>query len=248
MVLVTGPTGSGKTTTLYSALSKINTNEVNIMTAEDPVEYNLHGINQVQVRTDIGMTFAAALRAFLRQDPNIIMVGEIRDLETGSIAIKAALTGHLVLSTLHTNDAPSTITRMVDMGIEPFNVASAVNLITAQRLVRRICSNCKEPAQYPDEYLHAGGISDEDIRSTTFYRGKGCDQCGGSGYKGRQGLYEVMAMSPTLRRMILQNASAVELQAQAVSEGMLTLRMDGMLKVRKGITTLEEVIKETAAG
>jgi type IV pilus assembly protein PilB len=248
MVLVTGPTGSGKTTTLYSALSKINTHEVNIMTAEDPVEYNLHGINQVQVRTDIGMTFAAALKAFLRQDPNIIMVGEVRDLETGSIAIKAALTGHLVLSTLHTNDAPSTITRMVDMGIEPFNVASAVNLITAQRLVRRICNNCKEPAQYPDEYLRAGGIDDEDIRSTTFYRGKGCDQCGGSGYRGRQGLYEVMAMSPTLRRMILQNASTAELQQQAVSEGMLTLRMDGMLKVRKGITTLEEVIKETAAG
>jgi len=248
MVLVTGPTGSGKTTTLYSALSKINTHEVNIMTAEDPVEYNLHGINQVQVRTDIGMSFAAALRAFLRQDPNIIMVGEIRDLETGSIAIKAALTGHLVLSTLHTNDAPSTITRMVDMGIEPFNVASAVNLITAQRLVRRICSNCKEPAHYPDEYLRAGGIGDEDMRSTTFYRGRGCDNCGGSGYRGRQGLYEVMAMSPTLRRMILQGASTAELQAQAVSEGMLTLRMDGMVKVRKGITTLEEVIKETAAG
>jgi len=248
MVLVTGPTGSGKTTTLYSALSKINTHEVNIMTAEDPVEYNLHGINQVQVRTDIGMTFAAALKAFLRQDPNIIMVGEIRDLETGSIAIKAALTGHLVLSTLHTNDAPSTITRMVDMGIEPFNVASAVNLITAQRLVRRICSSCKEPAVYPEEYLRAGGISDDDMRNTTFYRGKGCDQCGGSGYKGRQGLYEVMAMSPTLRRMILQNASTAELQAQAVAEGMLTLRMDGMVKVRNGITTLEEVIKETAAG
>ncbi|HSU13496.1 type IV-A pilus assembly ATPase PilB [Longimicrobium sp.] len=248
MVLVTGPTGSGKTTTLYSALSKINTNEVNIMTAEDPVEYNLHGINQVQVRTDIGMTFAAALKAFLRQDPNIIMVGEVRDLETGSIAIKAALTGHLVLSTLHTNDAPSTITRMVDMGIEPFNVASAVNLITAQRLVRRICSNCKEPATYPEEYLRAGGISDDDMQNTTFYRGKGCDNCGGSGYRGRQGLYEVMAMSPTLRRMILQNASTAELQAQAVAEGMLTLRMDGMLKVRKGITTLEEVIKETAAG
>jgi len=248
MVLVTGPTGSGKTTTLYSALSKINTHEVNIMTAEDPVEYNLHGINQVQVRTEIGMSFAAALRAFLRQDPNIIMVGEIRDLETGSIAIKAALTGHLVLSTLHTNDAPSTITRMVDMGIEPFNVASAVNLITAQRLVRRICSSCKEPAVYPEEYLRAGGISDDDMRNTTFYRGKGCDQCGGSGYKGRQGLYEVMDMSPTLRRMILQNASTAELQAQAVAEGMLTLRMDGMVKVRNGITTLEEVIKETAAG
>ena len=247
MVLVTGPTGSGKTTTLYSALSRINTHEVNIMTAEDPVEYNLHGINQVQVRTDVGMTFAAALRAFLRQDPNIIMVGEIRDLETGSIGIKAALTGHLVLSTLHTNDAPSTITRMVDMGIEPFNVASAVNLITAQRLVRRICGNCKEEAKYPTEYLQVGGIADDDILNTTFYRGRGCDQCGGSGYRGRQGLYEVMSMSPTLRRMILQGASTAELQAQAISEGMLTLRMDGMLKVRKGITTLEEVIKETAA-
>jgi type IV pilus assembly protein PilB len=248
MVLVTGPTGSGKTTTLYSALSKINTTETNILTAEDPVEYNLHGINQTQVRTDVGMTFAAALKAFLRQDPNIIMVGEIRDLETGSIAIKAALTGHLVLSTLHTNDAPSTITRMVDMGIEPFNVASAVNLITAQRLVRRICSTCKEEATYPEEYLKVGGISEDDIRNTTFYRGKGCDQCGGSGYRGRQGLYEVMSMSPTLRRMILQSASTAELQAQAVSEGMLTLRMDGMLKARKGVTTLEEVIKETAAG
>jgi type IV pilus assembly protein PilB len=246
MVLVTGPTGSGKTTTLYSALSKINTPEVNIMTAEDPVEYNLHGINQVLVRTEIGMTFAAALKAFLRQDPNIIMVGEIRDLETGSIAIKAALTGHLVLSTLHTNDAPSTITRMVDMGIEAFNVASAVNLITAQRLVRRICSNCKEVVTYPQEYLDAAGLTDEDIEGITFYRGAGCETCNGSGYKGRQGLYEVMAMSPTLRRMVLQGASAAELQAQAISEGMLTLRMDGFVKLRKGITTLEEVIKETA--
>jgi type IV pilus assembly protein PilB len=247
MVLVTGPTGSGKTTTLYSALQRINTHEVNIMTAEDPVEYNLHGINQVQVRTEIGMTFAAALRAFLRQDPNIIMVGEIRDLETGSIAIKAALTGHLVLSTLHTNDAPSTITRMVDMGIEAFNVASAVNLITAQRLVRRICSNCSEPTTYPDEYIQAAALTDADLDGITFFKGAGCDQCGGSGYKGRQGLYEVMAMSPTLRRMVLQAASAVELQTQAVAEGMLTLRMDGMLKVRRGITTLEEVIKETSA-
>jgi type IV pilus assembly protein PilB len=246
MVLVTGPTGSGKTTTLYSALSKINTPEVNIMTAEDPVEYNLHGINQVLVRTEIGMTFAAALKAFLRQDPNIIMVGEIRDLETGSIAIKAALTGHLVLSTLHTNDAPSTITRMVDMGIEAFNVASAVNLITAQRLVRRVCGGCKEPVTYPAEYLEAAGLSHADVDGITFYRGSGCDACGGSGYKGRQGLYEVMAMSPTLRRMVLQGASTAELQKQAVDEGMLTLRMDGMLKVRRGITTLEEVIKETA--
>ncbi|MBA4157182.1 MAG: type IV-A pilus assembly ATPase PilB [Gemmatimonadetes bacterium] len=246
MVLVTGPTGSGKTTTLYSALSRVNSTDTNIMTAEDPVEYNLHGINQVQVRTEIGMTFAAALKAFLRQDPNIIMVGEIRDIETGSIAIKAALTGHLVLSTLHTNDAPSTITRMVDMGIEPFNVASAVNLITAQRLVRRICKRCKEPAIYPEEYLAAAGIPPEDREVMIFYRGKGCDDCNGSGYRGRQGLYEVMAMSPTLRRMILQSASTAELTAQAVSEGMLTLRMDGMLKVKAGITTLEEVIKETA--
>ena len=246
MVLVTGPTGSGKTTTLYSALSKINTHEVNIMTAEDPVEYNLHGINQTQVRTDIGMTFSAALKAFLRQDPNIIMVGEIRDIDTGSIAIKAALTGHLVLSTLHTNDAPSTITRMVDMGIEPFNVASAVNLITAQRLVRRICTECKEPVTYPAEYLRAAHISAEQAEQATFYRGRGCESCNGSGYRGRQGLYEVMAMSPTLRRMILQSASSAELRDQAVSEGMLTLRMDGMLKVERGVTTLEEVIKETA--
>jgi type IV pilus assembly protein PilB len=246
MVLVTGPTGSGKTTTLYSALSKINTPEVNIMTAEDPVEYNLHGINQVLVRTDIGMTFAAALKAFLRQDPNIIMVGEIRDLETGSIAIKAALTGHLVLSTLHTNDAPSTVTRMIDMGIEPFNVASAVNLITAQRLVRRICSNCREKATYEPPVLTAAGLTEQE-RGLTFYRGAGCDKCGGSGYKGRQGLYEVMAMSPALRRMVLQGASTADLQTQAISEGMLTLRMDGMQKVAEGITTLDEVIKETAA-
>jgi type IV pilus assembly protein PilB len=247
MVLVTGPTGSGKTTTLYSALSKINTTEVNIMTAEDPVEYNLHGINQVQVRTDIGMTFAASLKAFLRQDPNIIMVGEIRDIETGGIAIKAALTGHLVLSTLHTNDAPSTITRMVDMGIEPFNVASAVNLITAQRLVRRICKKCKAPADYTEEWLAAAGITPQEAHGEVFYKGKGCDECGGTGYRGRQGLYEVMAMSPQLRRMILQGASTADLRDQAVAEGMLTLRMDGLLKVKRGITTLDEVIKETAA-
>ncbi|HEY0037244.1 MAG TPA: type IV-A pilus assembly ATPase PilB [Longimicrobium sp.] len=247
MVLVTGPTGSGKTTTLYSALSKINSPEVNIMTAEDPVEYNLHGINQVQVRTDIGMTFAAALKAFLRQDPNIIMVGEIRDLETGSIAIKAALTGHLVLSTLHTNDAPSTITRMIDMGIEPFNVASAVNLITAQRLLRRICGNCKESTTYPEEFLRGAGLTDQEIDEASFFKGAGCDTCGGTGYKGRAGLYEVMAMSPALRRMVLQGASTADLQKQAISEGMLTLRMDGLLKMRKGVTTLEEVIKETAA-
>jgi type IV pilus assembly protein PilB len=246
MVLVTGPTGSGKTTTLYSALSRINTPEVNIMTAEDPVEYNLHGINQVQVRPDIGMTFAAGLRAFLRQDPNIIMVGEIRDLETGGIAIKAALTGHLVLSTLHTNDAASTVTRMIDMGIEPFNVASAVNLIVAQRLVRRICWDCKEEHQYSEDELAALALDPEEARGITFYRGAGCDACGGTGYKGRQGLYEVMPLSPELRRMILRGVSAPDMMQQAMEEGMLTLRMDGIMKIKKGVTTLEEVVKETA--
>ncbi|UCG75085.1 MAG: type IV-A pilus assembly ATPase PilB [Gemmatimonadota bacterium] len=246
MVLVTGPTGSGKTTTLYSALTRINTDEVNIMTAEDPVEYNLSGINQVQVRPEIGLTFAAALRAFLRQDPNIIMVGEIRDLETGGIAVKAALTGHLVLSTLHTNDAASTITRMVDMGIEPFNVAAAVNLITAQRLVRKICTNCKTETAYPPEVLAAACIPEELLREITFFKGEGCDACGGSGYGGRQGLYEVMRMSRTLRRMVLQGASADELKTEAIGDGMLTLRDDGLLKVKRGVTTLDEVLKETA--
>ncbi|HYS50969.1 MAG TPA: type IV-A pilus assembly ATPase PilB, partial [Burkholderiales bacterium] len=245
MVLVTGPTGSGKTTTLYSALSRINQIDVNIMTAEDPVEYNLLGINQVLVRNEVGMTFAAALKAFLRQDPNIIMVGEIRDLETGSIAIKAALTGHLVLSTLHTNDAPSTITRMVDMGIEPFNVASAVNLIVAQRLVRRVCKECKTQHEYTPEEMHAFAI---DKKEGPFFKGAGCDSCAGTGYRGRQGLYEVMALTSPLRREILKGASTEELRDLAVKEGMLTLRMDGMLKVKKGVTTLEEVVKETAAG
>lgn len=244
MVLVTGPTGSGKTTTLYSALSKINTIEVNIMTAEDPVEYNLMGINQVLVRNEVGMTFAAALKAFLRQDPNIIMVGEIRDLETGSIAIKAALTGHLVLSTLHTNDAPSTVTRMIDMGIEPFNVASAVNLIVAQRLVRRVCVDCKQEWEYSDEEMHAFAI---DRSEGPFFKGSGCDTCNGTGYKGRQGLYEVMLMTSPLRRAVLKGASTEELRETAVAEGMLTLRMDGLVKVKRGVTTLEEVVKETAA-
>jgi len=246
MVLVTGPTGSGKTTTLYSALSRVNTMEVNIMTAEDPVEYNLMGINQVLVRNEIGMTFAAALKAFLRQDPNIIMVGEIRDIETGGIAIKAALTGHLVLSTLHTNDAPSTITRMIDMGIEPFNVSSAVNLIVAQRLVRRICKDCKGEVTYSPEELKALGTTPKDWEGITFSKGKGCATCADSGYKGRAGLYEVMALSPELRRMILKGASTAEIQEQAVADGMLTLRMDGIVKIRKGVTTLEEVVKETA--
>jgi type IV pilus assembly protein PilB len=245
MVLVTGPTGSGKTTTLYSALSRVNTIETNIMTAEDPVEYNLMGINQVLVRTEIGLTFAAALRAFLRQDPNIIMIGEIRDLETGGIAIKAALTGHLVLSTLHTNDAPSTITRMIDMGIEAFNVASAVNLVVAQRLVRRICAYCKAPHTYTDEEL--SGLGDvQQLKQIQFYKGTGCDSCSGTGYKGRAGLYEVMALTPELRRLILRGGSVAEMRDQAVVDGMLTLRMDGIKKIERGVTTMEEVIKETA--
>lgn len=246
MVLVTGPTGSGKTTTLYSALSRINTDSVNIMTAEDPVEYNLHGINQVLVRNEIGMTFAAALKAFLRQDPNIIMVGEIRDIETGGTAIKAALTGHLVLSTLHTNDCPSTITRLIDMGLEPFNVASALNLLTAQRLVRRICSNCKVETTYEEEFLRAAKVPLDWVGETTFHKGEGCDQCDGSGYKGRQGLYEVMDMSPALRKAVMEERGTDDLRDIALSEGMLTLRMDGLKKVERGITTLEEVIKETS--
>jgi type IV pilus assembly protein PilB len=246
MVLVTGPTGSGKTTTLYSALSRVNTVETNIMTAEDPVEYNLMGINQVLVRNEIGLTFAAALKAFLRQDPNIIMIGEIRDLETGGIAIKAALTGHLVLSTLHTNDAPSTITRMIDMGIEAFNVASAVNLVVAQRLVRRICKDCKAPHAYTDEEIKVLGDNVEELKQMTFMRGTGCETCSGTGYKGRAGLYEVMAMTPELRRLILRGGSVAEIRDQAVVDGMLTLRMDGIKKISRGVTTMEEVIKETA--
>ncbi|HJW05325.1 MAG TPA: ATPase, T2SS/T4P/T4SS family, partial [Rhodanobacter sp.] len=209
--------------------------------------YNLMGINQVLVRNEIGLTFAAALKAFLRQDPNIIMIGEIRDLETGGIAIKAALTGHLVLSTLHTNDAPSTITRMIDMGIEAFNVASAVNLVVAQRLVRRICKECKGPHQYTDVELSALGDKVDEYRHITFMKGTGCDLCNGTGYKGRAGLYEVMALSPELRRLILRGGSVAEIRDQAVADGMLTLRMDGMKKVERGVTTLEEVIKETAA-
>jgi type IV pilus assembly protein PilB len=242
MVLVTGPTGSGKTTTLYSCLSKLNNSERNIMTAEDPVEYNIDGINQVQVREDVGLTFASALKAFLRQDPNIVMVGEIRDLETGGIATKAALTGHLVLSTLHTNDAPSTINRMIDMGIEPFLVASSTVLFMAQRLVRRICGNCKEEKKLSDEAL-------SDLRmepGTSVFKGKGCDQCDGSGYSGRQGLYEVMPITPEIRELILDRAPTSEIQKLAIKQGMLSLREDGLIKVAKGITTVEEVLRETA--
>jgi type IV pilus assembly protein PilB len=242
MVLVTGPTGSGKTTTLYSCLSKLNNSERNIMTAEDPVEYNIDGINQVQVRDDVGLTFASALKAFLRQDPNIVMVGEIRDLETGGIATKAALTGHLVLSTLHTNDAPSTINRMIDMGIEPFLVASSTVLIMAQRLVRRNCNNCKEEITLSEEALLDLSLEP----GTSIYKGKGCDQCNGSGYSGRQGLYEVMPITPEIRELILDRAPTSEIQKLAIKQGMLTLREDGLIKVAKGITTVEEVLRETA--
>jgi type IV pilus assembly protein PilB len=245
MVLVTGPTGSGKTNTLYSSISKINTPETNIMTAEDPVEFNLPGINQVQVRENIGLNFAAALRSFLRQDPNIILVGEIRDFETAEIAVKAALTGHLVLSTLHTNDAPSTINRLMNMGIEPFLVASSVNLICAQRLVRRICSNCKVEHPLPAQGLIDAGFSPEDAGTVVPMRGEGCDRCNRTGYKGRVGLYEVMEVGEQLRELILVGASALELRRKAVDDGMLTLRMSGLRKVKEGLTTIEEVARET---
>ncbi|MDZ4804582.1 MAG: type IV-A pilus assembly ATPase PilB [Candidatus Eisenbacteria bacterium] len=246
MVLVTGPTGSGKTTTLYSALSKINVPEVNIMTAEDPVEYNIEGINQVNVNEDIGLTFAASLRAFLRQDPNIVMVGEIRDLETASIAVKAALTGHLVLSTLHTNDAPSTLNRMVDMGIEPFLVASSVNLIMAQRLIRRVCTNCKQVIKPHDEVLIELGVPESEWPDFKDMHGAGCIECGNSGYKGRTGVMEVMPISAGIRDMILDRAPTSEIKRQAVVEGMLTLRMDGIRKLKQGLTSAEEVLRETA--
>jgi len=245
MVLVTGPTGSGKTNTLYSSIAKINTPETNIMTAEDPVEFNLAGINQVQVKENIGLNFAAALRSFLRQDPNIILVGEIRDFETAEIAVKAALTGHLVLSTLHTNDAPSTINRLMNMGIEPFLVASSVHLICAQRLVRRVCSNCKEPNPMAPAALMQAGFNEEDANSVTPYKGAGCDTCNSTGYKGRVGLYEVMAIAEELRELILVGASGIELRRKAVDEGMLTLRMSGLRKVKDGVTTVEEVVRET---
>jgi type IV pilus assembly protein PilB len=246
MVLVTGPTGSGKTTTLYSALSKINTPEVNIMTAEDPVEYNLEGINQVLVNDDVGLTFAAALRAFLRQDPNIIMVGEIRDIDTGSIAVKAALTGHMVLSTLHTNDAPSTINRMVDMGIEPFLVASSTNLIMAQRLLRKVCAECKVDTRLHPEVLRELGLTDQDVKAATFKEGKGCVICNNTGYKGRVGVYEVMPMTSKIRDLVLDRASTSAIKKQAMADGMYTLRMDGLMKLKNGTTTAEEVLKETA--
>src|SRR5437667_6652150 len=245
MVLVTGPTGSGKTNTLYSSISKVNSPETNIITAEDPVEFNLHGINQVQMKEQIGLNFAAALRSFLRQDPNIILVGEIRDFETAEIAVKAALTGHLVLSTLHTNDAPSTVNRLMNMGIEPFLVASSVHLICAQRLVRRVCSNCKEPSPLPAAALIQAGFTPEDANSVTPFKGKGCEKCNQTGYKGRVGLYEVMEIAEELRELILVGASGLELRRKAVDEGMITLRQSGLRKVKAGVTTVEEVVRET---
>ena len=245
MVLVTGPTGSGKTNTLYSALQSLNTPETNIMTAEDPVEFNLPGINQVQMKDQIGLNFAAALRSFLRQDPNIVLVGEIRDFETAEIAIKASLTGHMVLSTLHTNDAPSTISRMVNMGIEPFLVATSVNIIQAQRLIRRICANCKEEKSTLAEALVEIGFSAEEAPTIKTYKGRGCETCNQTGFKGRVGLYEVMEITDELRELIIIGASAIELRKKAVELGMITLRGSGLQKIREGITTIEEVVKET---
>jgi len=245
MVLVTGPTGSGKTNTLYSSIARVNTPETNIMTAEDPVEFNLHGINQVQMKEQIGLNFATALRAFLRQDPNIILVGEIRDFETAEIAVKAALTGHLVLSTLHTNDAPSTINRLMNMGIEPFLVATSVNLICAQRLVRRICKDCKEEIQLPAQALVEVGFAVEEAGTVRLYKGRGCPNCNNTGYRGRVGLFEVMEITDELRELILSGASAMELRRKAMEEGMITLRLSGLQKLRDGQTSVEEVVRET---
>ncbi len=245
MVLVTGPTGSGKTNTLYSAISRLNTPETNIMTAEDPVEFNLVGINQVQMKDSIGLNFAAALRSFLRQDPNIVLVGEIRDFETAEIAVKAALTGHLVLSTLHTNDAPSTINRLMNMGIEPFLVATSVHLICAQRLVRRICKECRGPMEIPPQALIDVGFEPDEAKNATIFKGQGCTTCNNTGYKGRVGLYEVLECTDEIRQMILEGASAMEIKKQAIEDGMLTLRRSGLQKIADGQTTIDEVVRET---
>ncbi|HYK04039.1 MAG TPA: type IV-A pilus assembly ATPase PilB [Thermoanaerobaculia bacterium] len=247
MVLVTGPTGSGKTNTLYSALSKVNSPEVNIMTAEDPVEFNLPGINQVQMKEAIGLNFAATLRSFLRQDPNIILVGEIRDFETAEIAIKAALTGHLVLSTLHTNDAPSTINRLMNMGIEPFLVATATQLIAAQRLVRRICANCKEVVDMAPQAIANLGYKKDEIGTFSVYKGRGCEKCNNTGYKGRVGLIEVMVIDDDIRDLILAGGTAIDIKKKAMENGMITLRRSGLVKIKEGITTVEEVVRETVA-
>jgi len=245
MVLVTGPTGSGKTNTLYSSISRLNQPDTNIMTAEDPVEFQLQGVNQVQMKEQIGLNFAAALRSFLRQDPNIILVGEIRDFETAEIAIKAALTGHLVLSTLHTNGAPETITRLMNMGIEPFLVATSVHLICAQRLVRRVCKDCTEPVDVPPQTLIDAGFTPEEAKTIKIQKGKGCGICNNTGYKGRCGLYEVMEVDDEIRELVLVGASAVELKKKAIERGMITLRRSGLIKVAAGMTTLEEVARET---
>src|SRR5450432_1030960 len=246
MVLVTGPTGSGKTTTLYSALSELNKPDCNISTAEDPVEYNLHGINQVQMHDEIGLNFAMALRAFLRQDPDIIMVGEIRDFETAEISVKAALTGHLVLSTLHTNDAPATISRLLNMGVEPFLITASLNLVLAQRLARKICSDCKAPAPLVDpEFMKTMGLSQEQIAKAQIMKGTGCRTCNGTGYKGRVALYEVMRFNDSLKEMVLQGASTAELKAAAIKQGMSTLRASGILKVLDGVTSTEEILRVT---
>ncbi len=245
MVLVTGPTGSGKSTTLYSALQQINEVGVNIMTAEDPVEYNMLGVNQVQMKEEIGLNFAAALRSFLRQDPDVVLVGEIRDYETAEIAVKAALTGHLVLSTLHTNDAPSTITRLLNMGVEPFLVASSVLLIIAQRLVRRICKECKAEEKIHPSALVDIGFSEQEAGSVVCYKGKGCPNCNDTGYRGRVALYEVMPLGEDIRELILEGASAIEIRKKAVANGMKTLRMSGLTKLRESVTTVEEILRST---
>ena len=245
IVLVTGPTGCGKTTTLYAALERINTTEVNITTAEDPVEYSLVGVNQVQMRESVGLTFASALRSYLRQDPNIIMVGEIRDRETAEIAIRASLTGHLVLSTVHTNTAAATITRLVNMGVEPFLLASTLNIVVSERLLRKVCLNCMEEVNVSPDYLKRVGMNPDEFKGVTFYKGKGCPVCNGTGYKGRIGIFEVMTMSPRLRELILDRVSTDKIHEQAVKEGMKTLRETAIEKLKKGITTIEEVLKET---
>jgi type IV pilus assembly protein PilB len=245
IILVTGPTGSGKTNTLYSAISKLNNDEVNILTAENPVEFNLFGINQVNIKESIGLTFPAALRSFLRQDPNIILVGEIRDFETADIAIKAALTGHLVLSTLHTNDAPSTIARLINMGIEPFLVSSAVRMVVAQRLIRRLCSSCKEPTKTPVQTLIDVGFAPEEAKSVTIYEARGCEKCSNTGYKGRVGLFEVMEIDEELKEQIMVGASTSELRQKAREKGMLSLRQSGIEKIKTGSTSIDEVLRET---
>jgi type IV pilus assembly protein PilB len=247
MVLVTGPTGSGKTTTLYSALSELNRPGVNISTAEDPVEYNLHGINQVQMHDEIGLNFAMSLRSFLRQDPDIIMVGEVRDFETAEIAVKAALTGHLVLSTLHTNDAPATISRLLNMGVEPFLITASVNLVLAQRLARRVCVDCKRPTEFERDALLDMGFSPDQAATATIMKGLGCATCSNTGYKGRVALYEVMRFSEDLKERVLQGASSAELKAEAIKKGMSTLRMSGIRKVIEGMTTPEEIMRVTMA-